>query len=120
MVEDFKTAFEVQRFLYDQVGFRNCGRPELALDGLRELLQLVLKRQEAQGERDQWAMLTCDIDEKLGGYDNPWYWWVWHWLGHVNLVGHGGSVSGSWLTSEGKRLLRGLEAFSSREILDAR
>lgn len=46
-------------------------------------------------EKNNYSVYTIPADELLA-----------HWLTHKNLLEHGGSVGGSWLTEEGKKVYK--------------
>lgn len=53
--------------------------------------------------------------DRFSVYDKPEYEVLAHWLDNKELIEHGGSVGGSWLTYKGKELLELLKSTQSKD-----
>jgi hypothetical protein len=78
----------------DDVGDCGCGYTEGRLEVLRQVLR------------------DCPLyeDERWRKYDSPLAEWLLCVMTNADLLEHGGSVGGSWITDKGKRLLAVLDS----------
>lgn len=51
--------------------------------------------------------------ERFSVYDKPEHEVIAHWLDNKELIEHGGSIGGSWLTDRGRELLKVIESAKS-------
>jgi len=61
-----------------------------------------------ENKKNAWKVFelfaTPFNDRKFSVYDKPEYEIIAHWLDSKNLIEHGSSIGGSWLTKEGEKL----------------
>lgn len=88
-------------YLGNLLGFCGCGAPEAALGWLRTTLAAIQERSEtdwkSRAVEEHFSPLAIGAQVVL-----------WYWLDSLQLIEHGGSVSGSWLTPRGCALLQTL------------
>lgn len=97
----------VQSFWHDVLGFCDCGEPESALEFMRDVLIAIRDRHAVAGsDNDAHTAAAEKINQLLPGMIGLTYLYV---LTTYDLIEHGGSVYGSWLTDEGHEILEMLE-----------
>lgn len=84
-----------------------CGEPSLVYALIRDLLRIAV----ARGRGD---FMTRKFDEVLGSHDEggtqeALYWLALYVLDSAKLIEHGGNVSGSWASEDGKQLMEAWE-----------
>lgn len=99
-----KTKHPTASGLCDRLQFCGCGRPELALIFLRDLLSLFARlRAHGSWDYDAWQ---AEIKKLLPNEGSQYL--VFYIIDRLGLTEHGGSVPG-WLTKEGDAMLADLE-----------
>lgn len=95
----------VQSIVLDKLGFCGCGSPEDVLKLLKEVLEILDMRNPR--DKDSWQISYKKLEERFYKDDTLLTFFL-YWLDDKELTEHGGSVGGSWLSSEGKILLEKL------------
>jgi hypothetical protein len=94
-------------FICDQFGFCGCGKPEEALDYVRQALQVVSDLKNLVWTKKETYEAWSHRSEQLFKSDGAEY-FMWYRLDNLELIEHGGQVPG-WLTEKGERLLEDLK-----------
>lgn len=84
-----------------KLGICGCGNPEDSYKAVHELLSLIRERKENPDftRYEKWSTLL----------DNPYALTVLYMLNALEFLEHGTSVYGSWITSEGHKLIDALD-----------
>jgi hypothetical protein len=90
------------------LGFCGCGMPEEALKWLRGCLADIEHRTEVEWKQSP-PVYQGRIYARMEPLPRGVEYLLWYWMDKLELIEHGGSVGGSWLTERGKHLLRRLE-----------
>lgn len=91
------------------LGFCGCGMPEEALKWLRDCLSDVEHRSNVEWKQEP-PVYQGRIHARMEPLPRGVEYLLWYWMDSLQLIEHGGSVGGSWLTERGTHLLRRLEA----------
>lgn len=86
--------------------FCGCGNPSEGYDALLE----TLKAYHTDGDRKKWAEARGG---NWSGPGNGYDYMILYFLNAHDLMEHGGSVGGSWLTQKGQSVLRFLEEWGT-------
>jgi len=104
----------LQRFLVEDLKWCGCGNPELALSFMREVLRAIRARSDAKHDDPSNEALKALLPYESGLAESYWY-----MLDEHDLIEHGGSCGGGWLSEKGIRVLALLnEVEDFEEALD--
>ena len=95
----------VYTLFYEELNLCGCGNPEEAYDLVRDLLGLVPFYDNPDAVRD--------LIGQPGAYHM-----VLSALTHADLIGHGSSIGGSWLTDKGRWYLAALRGIADWDVID--
>lgn len=89
------------RVRYDDLGDCGCGQSDQRLELVRQVLR------------------DCPLyeDERWRAYDSPLAEWLLAIMAGADLIEHGSTLGGSWITEKGQRLLSALEDAAVWEAL---
>jgi len=92
------------------LGFCGCGEPAKALTFLKEVLQAyAIEDFDRRWDAVRWIL---DFDVEDGSAPGI-AWTYLYWLSSIELIEHGSSLPGAWLTEEGENLLAALEHYGT-------
>src|SRR5690242_4982650 len=92
--------------LWQDLGWCGCGRPDYALEFMRDVLRLINRQRGGASFQEVYDALRKMLGDK---YHPGLYWSYFYMLDQHGLTQHGGNISGGWLTDYGKRILAELE-----------
>ena len=98
------------------LGFCGCGSPESALMYLRDTLLDIQHRSEVEWKQEP-PIYSGKLSARMAALPDGLQYIYWYWLDHLQLIEHGTSVGGSWLTDRGKHLLARLVAMNLEEMV---
>ena len=101
MVMADKSAGEI----IDRLHLCQCGQPELAIQVIREVLELFDRPAHNDPDREakwnaQWERIKAWIGE-----DDPYRWFIVYVLDSWGLMDQGTSILGGWINEDGETLL---------------
>lgn len=100
-----ETADHFHRLWYEELGMCGCGTPGAAYQLIRDILALVPFYEDSRWQQ---------VEAMCGGPGAAHV--VVSVLDHADLLGHGTSLLGSWLTPKGERVLKLMREVSFEEI----
>lgn len=99
----------IQQVWYERWKFCGCYSPEDVLDRIRDVLAKIRARSaDCNGTSDVWIGHTNAIKATCGSSEID-FALMMYLLHAARLTEHGGTVGGSWLSSDGERMLIELE-----------
>jgi hypothetical protein len=100
----------LNRFLLEELKWCGCGSPELAMAFMRDVLSAIKTRSDARHDEASNAALKALLPYDSGLAESYWY-----MLDEHDLIEHGGTCAGGWLTEKGERVLALLNEFEDLE-----
>ena len=105
----------IPEFYRDVLGWCDCGSPEIALTFMRDVLATMADASDQLGNDRAWEAAKAREHELLP-LDSPLALSYRYMLSSLGLTDHGGSVYGSWLTSDGDAALKMLSGDIESEM----
>lgn len=96
---------------FARLGLCGCGSPEGAFNFCREALTIFDRRGDKGG--DKWINAEDALSKLIASKSDDAAHVFAHLLTHLDLLEHGGSVGGSWLTDKGNDIVDLREAVES-------
>lgn len=106
--------------VWEGFGFCGCANPKIVLERMGQILKankelwLVLRLESNASDNSKNAW---EVYEKVFSSDAEKYLYL-YVMDKGNLMEHGGSVNGAWLTPEGEQFLCAIEEFGADTIAD--
>ena len=92
-----------------------CGSPESALIYLRDTLADIQHRSEVEWKQNP-PIYAGKLSARMAALPDGLQYIYWYWIDNMELIEHGGSVGGSWLTERGRQFLARLQAMNIEEL----
>ena len=113
----------IEEFWIDEIRFCDCGSPGNTLKLIKQILNLIYKRYDKEEYVDyNYDNFKEDIHNlfqcKSSEMSMEIYYIIAYLLDSVDVLEHGSSIGGSWLSSSGKYLRECLNIFNDEEIED--
>ncbi len=106
----FKNNEELRDWFFENM-LCGCGCPDECVD----LLHKALKGYKARTDSEWEDKSIENIVPVYGKQDNLFAWWFLYTLSNLEIIEHGCSVRGCWLTEFGEELLRALDTYGFAE-----
>lgn len=107
---------ELDYLLGEHLGICGCGRPEMAAEFVRELLEAHDTGEGSMFHKESMERRT-KIFQTMG---EPASWFTMYMLDHLGLTEHGGSVEYAWLTDHGRMMMVALKRALEQRMSDER
>jgi hypothetical protein len=98
----------VNSLFYIQLGLCGCGNPEESFDLVRQLLTLAPYYQGPEVRAQVAALCGNEPAKHI----------ILSTLDHADLIEHGGSIGGAWLTTKGEWYLKALNSITTWDEID--
>lgn len=85
------------------LGMCGCGTPEEAYNFLREVLRVCDRRDRTK----EWVSAEAVVSKMIAAHPDLTAHILMHFLTDKEVIEHGGSVGGSWLTKTGEEIVDG-------------
>ena len=109
----------INDFYYEKLNFCGCGSPWDVLYTIKKILNVISQKKDYDYE-DYWNKfrnsLNIMIDKNNFSVNEGVFQIILNVLNNCDVLEHGSSIGGSWLTDYGKELLEHLNALSDDDL----